>query len=281
MDVSFAYLLAATIFLCLLLMNVQPIAASQLYFSPPANNSTLSSSSSNTSLNPPQVYFPTKDEIVAAQKQLGPDIFLRLSNASQGVPSQVQGVVGTNVTGTNVTGTNSTMYATWIGNGTTVFLSIIQGKGPGLEDQIAFPAKPISLNNTMNASNLQITAIPGLTSITWDAIDADTGLRNVYGSLSRDGLNFYSFQISSGLNNAFDPWQPNPHFILYIEIGDPDSVCSGPQPDGDAETSINSTATAGNFTSQTVNATTNNLGSSNEALTQGSFDGYVCFYRWA
>jgi hypothetical protein len=280
MGKSFAPLLAATIFLCLFVMNVQPIAATQLYFPPPAYNSTLSSSSSNASLGAPQVYFPTKEEIISAQKQLGPDIYLRLSNASQGPPSLVQGATATNATATNATATNSTVYAAWIGNGTTVFLSIIQGKGQGLENQTAFPVKTISLNNTMNASNLQITAIPGLTSITWDAIDADTGLQNVYGSLSRDGMNFYSFQISSGLNNAFDPWQPNPHFILYIETGDPDSVCKGPQPDGDAETSINST-TISNATSQTVNATTNNLGSNNETLPQGSFDGYVCFYRWA
>jgi hypothetical protein len=280
MDKSFPHLLVATIFLCLIVMNVQPIAASQLYFSPPGNNSTLSSSSS---LDPPQVYFPTEEEVIAAQAQLGPDIYLRISNASQGSPSQVQGVTVTNATVTNATVTNatvtdSTMYVTWIGNG-TIFLSIIQGKGPGLEDQIAFPAKPISLNNTMNASNLQITAIPGLTSITWDAIDADTGLRNVYGSLSRDGMNFYSFQISSGLNNAFNPWQPNPHLILYIEIGDPDSVCRGPLRDADA-TSTNATS-AGNVISQTVNATTNNLGSINGNLPEGPFDGYVCLYRWA
>jgi hypothetical protein len=280
MDKSFEYLLVATIFSFLLLMNVQPMAASQLYFPPPGNNGTLSSSSSNASLETPQVSFPTKEEIIAAQNQLGPNIYLRISNASQGSPSHVQGVTVTNTTATNTTATNSTMYVTWIGNETTVFLSIIQGKGPSLEDQIVFPAKPISLNSTMNASNLQITAIPGLTSITWDAIDADTGLRNIYGSLSRDGMNFYSFQISSGFNNAFDPWQPDPHFILYIEIGDPDDVCRGPQPDADAETSTNAT-TAGNATSQTVNATTNNLGSINGTLPQGPFDGSVCLYRWA
>jgi hypothetical protein len=280
MDKSFPHLLVATIFLCLLVMSVQPIAASQLYFPPPGNSSRLSSSSSNASLEPPQVYFPTDEEVIAAQAQLGPNIYLRISNASQGSPSQVQGVTVTNATGTNATMANSTMYVTWIGNGTTVFLSIIQGKGPSLEDQIVFPAKPVSLNNTMNASNLQITAVPGLTSITWDAINEDTGLRNIYGSLSRDGINFYSFQISSGFNNAFNPWQPDPHFILYIEIGDPNSVCRGPQFDGDAETSTNATS-AGNVTSQTVNGTTNNLGSINATLSQGHFPGSVCLYRWA
>jgi hypothetical protein len=275
----FAHLLVATILLCLVLMNLQPIAASQLYFPPPANNSRLSSSSFNAPLEAPQVYFPTKDEIIAAQKQLGPDIYLRLSNASQGSPSEVQGVTVTNGTVTNETAADSTMYVTWIGNETTVYLSIIQGKGPALENQTAFPAKPISLNNTMNASNMQITAIPGLTSITWDAIDRDTGLRNVYGSLSRDGMNFYSFQISSGFNDAINPWQPNPHFILYIEIGDLDSVCRGPQLYANTETSTNSTVA--NDTSQKVNATTNNLGSINGTLPQGPFGGYVCLYRWA
>jgi hypothetical protein len=276
---SFVNLSVATIFLCLLVMNVQPIAASQLYF-PPPGNSTGPSSPSNASLEPPQVYFPTNEEVIAAQAQLGPDIYHTISNASQGSPSHVQGVVVTNATGTNATMTNSTMYVTWIGNGTTVFLSIIQGTGPSLEDQIVFPGKPISLNNTMNASNLQITAVPGLTSITWDAIDADTGLRNIYGSLSRDGMNFYSFQISSGFNNAFNPWQPDPHFILYIEIGDPNSVCRGPQFEGDAETSTDATS-VGNVTSQTVNATTDNIGSINATLPQGHFPGSVCLYRWA
>ena len=278
MDKCLAHLLVATIFLCLLVMNAQYVTASQLYFPPPANNSRLSSP--NASLEPPQVYFPTKEEVIMAQEQLGPDVYLRISNASQGSPSQVQGVTVTNATGTNATGTDNTMYVTWIGNETTVFLSIIQGKGPSLENQTAFPAKPISLNNTMNASNLQVTAIPGLTSITWDAIDADTGLRNVYGSLSRDGMNFYSFQISSGLNNAFNPWQPNPHFIIYTEIGDPNSVCIGPQPDAGAEASTNAT-TAGNVTSQTVNATTIILGPTNGTSPQGPADGYVCLYGWA
>src|SRR5215217_543280 len=245
MDKSFPQLSVATILLCLLIMNVQPIAASQLYFSPPSNNTKLSSSSSNTSLEPPHVYFPTKEEVITAQQELGPDIYLQLSNASQGPPSQVQAATVTNATVTNATVTESNMYVTWIGNGTTVFLSMIPGNVSGLEDQVPFPAEPISLNNTMNASNLQISTLPGLTSITWDAIDADTGLENIHGSLSRDGMNFYSFQISSGLNNASNPRQPDPHFVLYNETGDADSVCSGPQLDADAKTSTNATGTEG------------------------------------
>jgi hypothetical protein len=270
MDKSFPLLsVAPTIFLCLLIMNVQPIAASQLYFPTPSNNTKLSSSSSNASLEPPHVYFPTKEEVITAQQDLGPDIYLQLSNASQGPPSQVQAATVTNATVTNATVTNATvtnatvtesnMYVTWIGNGTTVFLSMIPGNVSGLEDQVPFPAEPISLNNTMNASNLQISTLPGLTSITWDAIDADTGLQNIYGSLSRDGMNFYSFQISSGLNNASSPRQPDPHFVLYNETGDPDSVCSGPQLDADANTSTNSTSTAG---------------------TEGRSEEFVCRYRW-
>jgi hypothetical protein len=171
------------------------------------------------------------------------------------------------------------MYVTWIGNGTTVFLSKIEGKEPGLE-YIASPAKAISLNNTMNASHLQITAVPGLTSITWDAIDVHTGLRNVYGSLSHDGMTFYSFQISSGFNNAFNPWQPNPHFILYIERGDPGDVCKGPQPDGKTQASANA-ITSGNMPSQTVNATDNDLSSINTAILDGFPPGSICLYRWA
>ena len=279
MEKFHAHLLVATVFLCLLLMNVHPIAASRLYFPPAGNNSKLSSSSPNGSLEPPQVYFPTKGEIIAAQKQLGPDIYQRISNASQGSPSELQGVTVTNATTANANITNSTMYVTWIGNGTTVFLSKIEGKEPGLE-YIASPAKAISLNNTMNASHLQITAVPGLTSITWDAIDVHTGLRNVYGSLSHDGMTFYSFQISSGFNNAFNPWQPNPHFILYIEIGDPATVCRGPQLDANTEASTNATI-GGNVNSQTINATTNNVGSINETLFRGPFHGYSCLYWWA
>jgi hypothetical protein len=203
--------------------------------------------------------------VIAAQEELGPNIYLQLSNASQGSPSEVQAATVTNETVTNETVTNETvrdnnMYVTWIGNETTVYLSVVPTSGPGLEDpgledQIPSSAKPISLNNTMNASNLQISTLPGLISITWDAIDADSGLQNVYGSLSRDGINFNSFQISSGLNNASSPQQPDPRFVLYNETGDPDSVCEGPQLDTDAETST----TAG---------------------TEGPSEEFVCRYRW-
>ena len=255
MDKSFPQLLFATMFLCLLIVNVQPIAASELYFPPPGNNTRLPSSSSNGSLVPPQVYFPTEEEVIAAQEELGPNIYLQLSNASQGSPSEVQAATVTNETVTNETVTDNNMYVTWIGNETTVYLSVVPTSGPGLEDQIPSSAKPISLNNTMNASNLQISTLPGLISITWDAIDADSGMQNVYGSLSRDGINFYSFQISSGLNNASSPQQPDPRFVLYNETGDPDSVCEGPQLDTDAETPT----TAG---------------------TEGPSEEFVCRYRW-
>jgi hypothetical protein len=267
------------IFSCILIININTIAASQLYFPSSANNGTASSSSTPSTISP-QVSFPSKEEIVTAQRQLGPNIYVRLSNATEGPPSQLQGVTVANATITNNTMTNNTMFVTWIGNGTTVYLSIIQGKGSSLEDHVVGLAKQISLNNTVNASNLQITAIPGLTSITWDAIDVDTGLRNVYGSLSRDGKYFYSFQISSGLNDAFNPWQPNPHFVLYIEIGDPNSVCKGPQPN--ADTSSNATATNSiDVISQSGGGTTNNLGSLNATAGQGSFPGVACLYRWA
>ena len=241
-------------------MNVQPIAASQLYFPPPSNNTKLSSSSSIASLVPPQVHFPTEEEVIAAQEELGPNIYLQLSNASQGSPSEVQAATVTNETVTNETVTDNNMYVTWIGNETTVYLSVVPTSGPGLEDpgledQIPSSAKPISLNNTMNASNLQISTLPGLISITWGAIDADSGLQNVYGSLSRDGINFYSFQISSGLNNASSPEQPDPRFVLYNETGDPDSVCEGPQLDADA-------------------------GRSTTAGTEGPSEEFVCRYRW-
>ncbi len=254
MGKSFPWLLSATIFLCLLIVNIQPLVASELYF-PPGNNTRLSSSS-NTSLESPQVHFPTEEELITAQQELGPDIYIRLSNASQGSPSEVQAATVTNETVTNETVTDNNMYVTWIGNETTVFLSVIPANAPGLEDQIPSSAKPISLNNTVNASNLQISTLPGLISITWDAIDADTGLQNIYGSISRDGMNFYSFQISSGLNNASNPWQPDPHFVLYNETGDADSVCSGPQLDADAKTSTNATGT------------------------EGPSEEYVCRYRW-
>lgn len=257
MDKSFPQLLFATIFLCLLIVNT-PIAASQLYFTPPGDNAGLTSPSSDASLEPPLVHFPTEEEVITAQQGLGPDLYIRLSNASQGSPSEVQAATVTDDTATNETVTENNMYVTWIGNDTTVFLSVIPANGTGLEDQTSSSAKPISLNNTVNASNLQISTLPGLISITWDAIDADTGLKNVYGSLSRDGMNFYSFQISSGLNNASNPWQPDPRFVLYNETGDAESVCMGPQLNGDAETSTNSTT----------------------ADTEAPDEEYVCRYRW-
>jgi hypothetical protein len=257
MDKSFPQLLFATIFLFLLMVNT-PIAASQLYFPPPGYDAGLSAPSSDASLEPPQVHFPTEEEVIAAQQGLGPNLYIRLSNASQGSPSEVQAATVTDETATNETETDNNMYVTWIGNDTTVFLSVIPANGTGLEDQTSSSAKPISLNNTVNASNLQISTLPGLISITWDAIDADTGLQNVYGSLSRDGMNFYSFQISSGLNNASNPWQPDPHFVLYNETGDADSVCSGPQLDAGAETSTNSTTDD----------------------TEAPDEEYVCRYRW-
>jgi hypothetical protein len=257
MDKPFPLLLFAAILLCLLIVNIQPIAASELYFTPPGNTTALSSSS-NASLESPQVHFPAEEEVITAQQDLGPDIYLRLSNASQGSPSEVQAATPTNETSTSEPPMDNNMYVTWIGNETTVYLSVIPTKGADLEAQSSSSAKPISLNNTMNASNLQISTLPGLTSITWDAIDADTGLRNVYGSISRDGMNFYSFQISSGLNNASNPWQPDPHFVLYNETGDAESVCEGPQLDAEAETSTNATTTG----------------------TEEPSEEYVCRYRW-
>ena len=265
MDKSIAHVLIATIFLCLLVLNVNAIAATSLYFTPSENDSKLSMSPSASESS--QVHFPTKDEIIAAQKQLGPEAYFRISNASEGPPSQVQGVTVTNTTAINGTAADNSMFVTWIGNETTVYLYIIHGEGPSIQNNTVFPAKTISLNNTMNASNLQITALPGLTSITWDAIDAETGMRNVYGSLSRDGKNFYSFQISSGLNNAYNPRQPNPHFVLYTEEGNETSVCKGPILNNGSE--VSNLGINGNVTSQAANSS------------PGLSAHYECLYRWA
>ena len=261
MQKSYPQLLIATIFLSLLIANLQAISASELYFPPSGSSAGLSASSSpNASLDAPQVHFPTEEDVITAQQALGPDLYIRLSNASQGSPSELQAATVTNETVvTNELKTDTNMYVTWIGNGTTVYLSVIPPNGTSSGDQIPSSAKPISLNNTVNASNLQISILPGLYSITWDAIDSNTGLRNVYGSISRDGLNFYSFQISSGLGNASNPWQPDPHFVLYNETGDAESVCEGPQLDSDSEAPTNATTTAD---------------------TELSDEEYVCRYRW-
>lgn len=278
------YFLRVTVlagFFFMLILSFPAVAVSQLYF-PPADTKA-EKSSPKRSLN---INFLTIDEILKAQKKLGSDIYVQISNTSQGQPSEVQAVV-----------LGNTMYVTWIGNGTTVFLAKVQGKGAVLNSPVVLSPKAISLNNTVNASNLQISVEHNLVAITWLAVKADTGLSTVDGSLSRDGVNFHSFQISTNVYNASAPFQPNAHFVIYIVHDDPNDDKNPCGPPGPPRPPLDRYALLDNNTSTTTvtipdlldssssnNATTtSNSGQQiSEAISlPGRPPDIVCLYRWA
>lgn len=260
-------------FFFILVLSLPNAAVSQLYF-PPNDGTKVEKPLSKRSFN---IDFLTIDEVIEAQKRLDSDIYVQISNASQGQPSEMQAVVMRN-----------TMYVTWIGNGTTVFLAKVQGKGAVLDSPIVLPPKAISLNNTLNASNLQITTERNLVAITWLAVKADTGLSTVDGSLSRDGMNFYSFQISTNDYNASAPFQPNSHFVIYKVQDDPNDdkdPCEAPRPHlpNTDTTSLNNTNTTTIPSPLNRNtATASNSGQFPEAIIlPGRPPDIVCLYRWA
>jgi hypothetical protein len=151
----------------------------------------------NASLQPPQVIFPTQEEIenYFLDKNVTAPTFI--GNSSLGNV--------TNIQETSSNGTTYVVFQTKLNDTDRVFLAMVGGSE---STRGASYSNPVELTPAQqgNISHLQIAADINGTFVVWQHYNSTTGLNSIFVSSSMDsGKTFRTFRASDININAFDP----------------------------------------------------------------------------
>jgi hypothetical protein len=170
----------------------------------------------NASLSPPQVIFPTQEDIENYFLGMNVTAPTFVANSSMG-----------NTTNAQEASANQTTYVVFQTelNGThRIFLTMIQD--PEITRGSSFSG-PVELTPARhgNISHLQIAAETDKVFVVWQDYNSTTGLRSIFVSSSMDsGKTFRTYQASENNIDAFDPVLAPNGLIIWKQL------CSGTLP---------------------------------------------------